>query len=124
VGSVISFIPERIVLTTAVTAFGRSGGLPLHDQQPPFSALAVAPDRAPSGIAKASTSTVTPDSFLIDEGVMPQTRPDVISDAVSLSDKEGREVRTLVAEEGAFDAFLSVPPVLCAPPNKGSVSTS
>jgi hypothetical protein len=37
---------------------------------------------------------------------MPQTRPDVISDGVSLSDKDRREVRAFVSEEGAVDAFL------------------
>jgi hypothetical protein len=95
-----------------------------HDQQPLLGALAAASDGPPPGIAKASTSTVTPDSFLIDEGVMPQTRPDVISDAVSLSDKEGREVRTLVPKERALDAFLLVSPVLSASPNKGSVAAS
>lgn len=38
---------------------------------------------------------------------MPLTRPDVISDRVSLSDKLTRKVRTLVPEDGAIDALLS-----------------
>jgi hypothetical protein len=38
---------------------------------------------------------------------MPQTRPAVISDRVSLSDKERREDRPFVAEDGAVDARLT-----------------
>jgi hypothetical protein len=38
---------------------------------------------------------------------MPFTRPDEISDCVSLSDKLGREDRTLVAEHGAVDSLLA-----------------
>jgi hypothetical protein len=37
---------------------------------------------------------------------MPLTRPDVISDGVSLSDKDRRKVRAFVAEERAADPFL------------------
>jgi hypothetical protein len=50
---------------------------------------------------------------------MPLTRPDVISDSVSLSDKLTRLVRTLIAEEGAVDAMLSAGVDELAP-NKGS----
>jgi hypothetical protein len=52
---------------------------------------------------------------------MPATRPDVISDCVSLSDKERREVWALVAEERAFDARLLVGAELSASPNKHGV---
>ena len=38
---------------------------------------------------------------------MPHTRPDAISDGVSLSDKVGREVRAFVTEEAAADALLT-----------------
>lgn len=37
---------------------------------------------------------------------MPLTRPAVISDGVSLSDKLGREDRAFVAEHGALDPVL------------------
>lgn len=47
----------------------------------------------------------------------------MISDAVSLSDKLGCFVRTLVAEERALDALLLVFAVLGAAPNKGRVSS-
>jgi hypothetical protein len=47
-----------------------------------------------------------------------------MSDDVSLSDKEGREVRTLVSKEGALDPLLLVAPVFGSPPNKGSVAVS
>jgi hypothetical protein len=54
---------------------------------------------------------------------MPQTRPDVISDRVSLSDKERREVRPFVAEDGAVDALLTA--VIDEPaPHKNSVCVS
>lgn len=46
----------------------------------------------------------------------------MISDAVSLSDKLGCFVRTLVPEKRTLDAFLVVAPVLGASPNKRSVS--
>jgi hypothetical protein len=42
----------------------------------------------------------------VDVGVMPATRPDRISDSVSLSDKLRREKRPLVTEEGAVDSGL------------------
>lgn len=53
---------------------------------------------------------------------MPQTRPSDISDSVSLSDKEGREDRSLVPEEVAFDAGLPVAAVLREAPRERGVS--
>jgi hypothetical protein len=46
----------------------------------------------------------------------------MISDFVSLSDKLRREQRTLVTEEGAFDALLIVRPVFSKSPNKDGIS--
>jgi hypothetical protein len=60
----------------------------------------------------------------IDVGVMPQTRPDEISDGVSLSDKERRFVRAFVAEQSALDTFLPVVTVDGSSPNKDGVSVN
>ncbi len=54
---------------------------------------------------------------------MPFTRPAVISDCVSLSDKDGGRDRTFVAEGGAIDALLSAV-VNELPPDKESVGAS
>jgi len=43
----------------------------------------------------------------IDEGVMPATRPEAISNRVRLSNEERAAPRRLVAEDCAVDAFLS-----------------
>jgi hypothetical protein len=70
-----------------------------------FSCLSARP---PSSANKASAGiTLAPRFIRIDKGVMPAIRPDSISDRVSLSDKLGRGVRRLVAEEGAVDTLLS-----------------
>lgn len=66
-----------------------------------------APTFAPSSGHKAEARIGAPDCFRIDICVMPFTRPDEISDCVSLSDKLGREDRTLVAEHGAVDSLLA-----------------
>jgi hypothetical protein len=76
----------------------------------------------PSGPTKTKARDGCPDSLRIDECVTPQTRTAVTSDGVSLSDKEGRKVRTLVAKERALDAFLLVSTVDGSPPNKGSIT--
>jgi hypothetical protein len=52
---------------------------------------------------------------------MPQTRPAEISDGVSLSDKDRREVRPPVAEDGAFDTDLPVSPIPRVPPREARV---
>lgn len=46
----------------------------------------------------------------------------MISDAVSLSDKLGREERALVPKEGTFDARLPVAAVFRSAPDKGSIA--
>lgn len=64
-----------------------------------------------------------PDVCRTDLGVVPATRPSMISDGVSLSHKLGREVRTLVAEECAFDAVLRWDRVIdVVSPHKDSVA--
>jgi hypothetical protein len=55
---------------------------------------------------------------------MPLTRPAVISDRVSLSDKLGRKERTFVPEDSAFDSFLLWQGVVdIVSPNKEGVSS-
>lgn len=77
----------------------------------------------PSSGNEAKTWISAPDSLRINEGVVPLTRPAVISDCVSLSDKLGREERTLVPEKHAFDPFLVVCAELAISPNKDRVSS-
>ncbi|WP_331373833.1 hypothetical protein [Sinorhizobium chiapasense] len=60
----------------------------------------------PSSGHKAVSRIAAPDCSRIDVCVMPLTRPAVISDCVSLSDKVGREVRAFVAKDSTVDALL------------------
>jgi hypothetical protein len=54
---------------------------------------------------------------------MPLARPAVISDSVSLSDKEGREVRAFIAENCAVNSLFSAV-INEIPPNKHGVTAS
>lgn len=76
----------------------------------------------PTSGKKAKSRIATCDSFRINLGVVPATRPCEISDCVSLSDKERREDRAFVPEERAFDPFLPRDRVVnIVPPNENSV---
>lgn len=77
--------------------------LPLQDQQSSSGASAAPPPRSNETIAR----TGSPHRRRVDVGVMPLTRPCVISDCVSLSDKLARFVRAFVSEGCAVDPSLA-----------------
>jgi hypothetical protein len=75
-------------------------------------------------IARSPSRICAPDLFRMDLGVMPLTRPAVISDGVSLSDKLGREERTFVSKDGALDPVLLRDGVVdVVSPNKEGISS-
>lgn len=76
---------------------------PLKDMQPALGSSAA----SPSCGNKAEARISAPDHLRTNVGVMPLTRPDVISDCVSLSDKLGRSRGALVPEYRAVDALLT-----------------
>ena len=78
----------------------------------------------PASSNKAPSRITAPHFFRIDFGVMPFTRPAVISDGVSLSDKLRGRDRSFVSEDGAFDSGLLGDCIIdIFSPNKEGVSS-
>lgn len=78
---------------------------------------------SPSSGNEAKSWIAAPDSLRINLGVVPATRPREISDGVSLSDKERREVRAFVPEKRALDPLLLRDGVVdVVSPNENSIS--
>jgi hypothetical protein len=76
----------------------------------------------PTSGNEAKSRIAAPDSFRVNFGVVPATRPREISDGVSLSDKERREDRAFVPEKRTLDPFLLRDRVVdVVSPNENSV---